>query len=349
MGGGQGPCGVTRGSQGDRISPARDTGGTGSVPAGPGTAVRRTPPPHLPSPILQPAMCVPLQSAHRACTPQNSVAGRKTLISLQKSKNQPQESHRIPELGTALHRVGLGTLSPPPRCITAVTSGVTGGVTRAQARRRGRPSAPRRCWLGSSTSWGPGPGCGAKDGLGAARARSWHRGAPLPAGTPPTSGLWGSSGPHGPQKATPLVTPVGTCLGTGSCAPLGTGMGSHTPPQRPGRQVPLPHAYPLPAPYLGVQDVPDSPRHRLCHHGHEQLLRQRGRANRQPPHEPAAWRSAQSRAPLPSRSFPPSKKWDWPYWSPLAAGGKLRLTTSTNSATVSASVKMTALGPASKV
>lgn len=114
MGGGQGPCGVTRGSQGDRISPARDTGGTGSVPAGPGTAVRRNPPPHLPSPILQPAMCVPLQSAHRACTPQNSVAGRKTLISLQKSKNQPQESHRIPELGTALHRVGLGTLSPPP-------------------------------------------------------------------------------------------------------------------------------------------------------------------------------------------------------------------------------------------
>lgn len=131
MGGGQGPCGVTRGSQGDRISPARDTGGTGSVPAGPGTAVRRNPPPHLPSPILQPAMCVPLQSAHRACTPQNSVAGRKTLISLQKSKNQPQESHRIPELGTALHRVGLGTLSPPPgasRPSPAVSPAVSPGL-----------------------------------------------------------------------------------------------------------------------------------------------------------------------------------------------------------------------------
>lgn len=53
--------------------------------------------------------------------------------------------------------------------------------------------------------------------------------------------------------------------------------------------------------------------------------------------------------PAPSHCPLPSKRWDRPYWSPLAAGGKLRLTTSTNSATVSASVKMTALGPASKV
>lgn len=45
----------------------------------------------------------------------------------------------------------------------------------------------------------------------------------------------------------------------------------------------------------------------------------------------------------------PSKRCDRPYGSPLVAGGKLRFTTSTNSATVSASVKMTALGPASKV
>lgn len=92
-----------KGHWGDRISPSRAR-----------HSREEDPPPHLPSPILQPAMCVPLQSAHRACTPQNSVAGRKTLISLQKSKNQPQESHRIPGLGTALHRVGLGTLSPPP-------------------------------------------------------------------------------------------------------------------------------------------------------------------------------------------------------------------------------------------
>lgn len=45
----------------------------------------------------------------------------------------------------------------------------------------------------------------------------------------------------------------------------------------------------------------------------------------------------------------PSERCDRPYWSPLAAGGKLRFTTSTNSATVSASMKITALGPASKV
>lgn len=56
----------------------------------------------------------------------------------------------------------------------------------------------------------------------------------------------------------------------------------------------------------------------------------------------------QALSPQPPHSSP-SKRCDRPYWSPLVAGGKLRFTTSTNSATVSASVKMTALGPASKV
>lgn len=130
-------------------------------------------------------------------------------ISLEKIKNQPRGHHILPQSwGQLCCRPGSGSRGPLvaaaecPWCVPAVP-----GCHRGQARLRGSPSAPRRCWLGSSTSWGPGPGCGAGHGSGTP-------GTPLPAG-PPVLWVGSSSVPHRPQK----VTPVGICPERESCIP----------------------------------------------------------------------------------------------------------------------------------